>query len=240
LSPAIIGIVCFSLRPQDEHDEDRLEQLNTALVGQLADSGRGLVSSTRLSGRYALRVCILNHSTTAEDVEEVLHWLETTPVRGVPGPKAAYPRTAEVTAGWPVSGGETSAAVRSLPLLRDVEDRWADWLATVGRLRKLGAGVTVVRQWDVDRDFYLLLEGDADVYSHDRLLADMHSGDYFGELAALDWGASFGYPRLATVRARTDLTLLVLTDAELAELMAAVPVIAARIRATAGERASRM
>jgi CRP-like cAMP-binding protein len=68
----------------------------------------------------------------------------------------------------------------------------------------------------------------------------MHSGDYFGELAALDWGASFGYPRLATVRARTDLTLLVLTDAELAELMAAVPLIAARIRATAGERASRM
>jgi CRP-like cAMP-binding protein len=78
------------------------------------------------------------------------------------------------------------------------------------------------------------------VLSGERRLATMHSGDFFGELAALDWGASFGYPRLATIRARTDLSLLVLTDAELAELMEPVTEVAARIRATAGRRASRM
>ena len=84
-------------------------------------------------------------------------------------------------------------------------------------------GETVVRQWEVDRDFYLLLEGDADVFSQGRLLTTMQAGDFFGELAAMDWGATFGYPRLATVRARTDLVLLVLSDAELAELMASAP-----------------
>jgi CRP-like cAMP-binding protein len=68
----------------------------------------------------------------------------------------------------------------------------------------------------------------------------MEAGDFFGELAALDWGAGFGYPRLATVRARTDLELLVLTDTELAELMAGAPTVDTRVRAAAGTRASRI
>jgi CRP-like cAMP-binding protein len=56
----------------------------------------------------------------------------------------------------------------------------------------------------------------------------------------MDWGATFGYPRLATVRARTDLVLLVLSDAELADLMASAPAVDRRIRAAASERASRL
>lgn len=40
--------------------------------------------------------------------------------------------------------------------------------------------------------------------------------------------------------ARTDLGLLVLTDAELAELIAAVPLVDSRVRAVAGRRASRI
>jgi hypothetical protein len=243
LSPAALGIVCFRRRPAAETDERRLEGLNAALVTALADSGLGLVSSTRLAGRYALRACILNHSTTASDVEQVLGWLETATMPAIPPPPARGPvssKTADITAGWPVPSADIRAAIRSLPLLSGVDETWLDWVASVGRRRRIDAGATVVRQWDVDRDFYLLLDGDADVLSGERRLAMMHSGDFFGELAALDWGASFGYPRLATIRARTDLSLLVLSDAELAELMEAVPEVAARIRATAGQRASRM
>ncbi|MDX6365817.1 MAG: aromatic-L-amino-acid/L-tryptophan decarboxylase [Nocardioidaceae bacterium] len=243
LSPAALGIVCFRRRPATETDERRLESLNAALVTALADSGLGLVSSTRLTGRYALRACILNHSTTAADVEQVLGWLEMAPIPPTPPPSGRRPvssKTADVTAGWPVPSADFRAAIRSLPLLSGVDDTWLDWVASVGRRRRIEAGATVVRQWDVDRDFYLLLAGDAEVLSGERHLATMHAGDFFGELAALDWGASFGYPRLATIRARSDLTLLVLTDAELAELMEAVPEVSARIRATAGRRASRI
>jgi CRP-like cAMP-binding protein len=121
-----------------------------------------------------------------------------------------------------------------------VEDRWVRWIATVGRRRRLEEGDTVVRQWDIDRDFYLILDGRAEVLGAERLLATLASGDFFGELAALDWGASFGYPRLATVRAVTQLDVLVLTDAELAELMSAVPLVDRRIRAVAGRRAGRI
>jgi CRP-like cAMP-binding protein len=121
-----------------------------------------------------------------------------------------------------------------------VDPHWLTWVATVGRRRHLAAGEVVVRQWDVDRDFYLLLHGEADVVGSDRPLGRMHPGDFFGELAALDWGASFGYPRLATVTAATEVELLVLTDAELAELMAAAPLVRERIKAAAGERAARI
>ncbi len=240
MAPATLGVVCFRRHPPEEDDEQRLEQVNTALVRALADSGEGLVSSTRLSGRYAVRACILNHSTTTADVERVLGWLEKAPLaeeRAAPPP---YPRTADVTAGWPAVPASSLDGLRDVPLLAGVDDHWVRWVATVGRRRHVRAEETVVRQWEVDRDFYLLLSGEADVLGQDRLLATMHAGDFFGELAAMDWGASFGYPRLATVRASTDLELLVLTDAELVELMAAVPLVDSRVRAVAGRRSGRI
>jgi len=241
MSPATLGIVCFRRRSAEYHDEAAIEAFNTALVGDLADSGLGMVSSTRLFGRYALRICILNHTTTWTDVEVVLRRLETATVSIGAGSSDSHAhRTADVTAGWPEVGATGTEDIRSLPLLAHVDDQWVRWVATVGRRRHLAAGETVVRQWDIDRDFYLLLDGEADVFAGDRRLTTMVSGDFFGELAALDWGASFGYPRLASVQARTDLEVIVLTDAELGELMAAVPIVDARIRAVAGERAGRL
>ena len=247
LAPATLGIVGFRRHPPGRDDEEDLERANTTLVAALAESGEGLVSSTRLSGRYAVRLCVLNHSTTTSDVDRVLDWLQTATFPGVAdatspttGPAVQETKTADVGAGWPGPVAADVDQLRSQPLLADVEEDQLQWVASVGRRRVVAAGDTVVRQWEVDRDFYLLLEGDADVFSQGRLLTTMQAGDFFGELAAMDWGASFGYPRLATVRARTDLVLLVLSDAELAGLMASAPAVDRRIRAAAAVRASRL
>lgn len=241
MAPATLGIVCFRRHPPGLDDENQLEELNAALVAGLADSGVGLVSSTRLFGRYALRACILNHSTRWTDVEEVLRWFETAPVPSRPHhSEPQHSKAADVTSGWPAAPAATVERLRALPLLAGVDDRWVSWVGTVGRTRHVVAGETVVRQWNVDRDFYLLLSGSADVLGATGHLASLESGDFFGEIAALDWGASFGYPRLASVVARTDLELLVMTDAELTELMAAVPRVDALVRALAGERSSRI
>jgi glutamate/tyrosine decarboxylase-like PLP-dependent enzyme len=83
VTPATLGIVCFRRRLEDASAQDaaaRSEALNTSLVRALADSGVGMVSSTRVNGQYALRVCILNYRTRQEDVERVLSWLETAQV----------------------------------------------------------------------------------------------------------------------------------------------------------------
>jgi aromatic-L-amino-acid/L-tryptophan decarboxylase len=246
LTPATLGIVCFRRHPAGVDGEQELEHLNTALLAALAESGHGLVSSTRLRGRYAVRLCVLNHSTGPADVDAVLDWLERAPAPPYDGrtrrsgASALETRTADLTVGWPGAVGAEPEQLRSVPLLADVSEEVLGWVATVGRRRHVAAGDVVIRQWDVDRDFYLLLSGEADVLSEDRLLTTMRDGDFFGEVAALDWGASFGYPRLATVCARSDLVLLALTDAELAELMRSVPAIDRRVRAAAAERATRL
>ena len=77
LSPATLGVVCFRRRPQGVDEEGTLERLNSELDRRLAESGEGMVSSTRVDGRYALRICVLNHRSRAEDVERVLSWLES-------------------------------------------------------------------------------------------------------------------------------------------------------------------
>jgi aromatic-L-amino-acid/L-tryptophan decarboxylase len=239
MSPASLGILCFRRHPTGVDDESSLERLNTALVADLADSGEGMISSTRLLGRYCLRACILNHSTTEADVNRVLDWLATTPTRFSDTTVIHDARAADVNAGWPFPDAATTDNLRSLHLFAGVAEQWIRWVATVGRRRHLAAGDNVVRQWELDRDFYLLLEGTADVSVESRHLATIHGGDFFGELAALDWGASYGYPRLATVTARTDLELLVLTDSQLRELMAAVPAVGALIRSAAATRLRR-
>ena len=53
-----LGIVCF--RRVFDEDEDLL---NARLVAALEESGLGLVSSTRLKGRYTIRMCIMSHTT---------------------------------------------------------------------------------------------------------------------------------------------------------------------------------
>jgi glutamate/tyrosine decarboxylase-like PLP-dependent enzyme len=78
LSPAQLGVVCFRRR-LDGLDEADLERVNASLVERITQSGLAMISSTRLDGRYALRLCILNFRSRAEDVETVLRWLEEAP-----------------------------------------------------------------------------------------------------------------------------------------------------------------
>ena len=75
LSPASLGIVCFR-RVWSGVDESEIERRNVQLTLEFKASGVGLISSTRANGRYALRLCILNHRTARSDVDRVIDWLE--------------------------------------------------------------------------------------------------------------------------------------------------------------------
>jgi aromatic-L-amino-acid/L-tryptophan decarboxylase len=75
-SPASLGIVCFRRRDPGVDDEAEIERRNMLLIRRLADSGDGMISSTRVNGRLTLRTCVLNHRTRLDDVERVIDWLE--------------------------------------------------------------------------------------------------------------------------------------------------------------------
>ena len=237
LTPAKLGVVCFRRRAEGM-DEDRLEQLNRSLAEGLAASGQGLVSSTRLRGRFALRMCVLNHTSAARDVERVLEWFERAPLPPAavepPALPQTYDRDPPVATSWPnrrlaVAGVLDTDRLRRLPLFQSLTEAELERIASLAGERAVDAGDVIVEQWDATREFYVVLEGTAVVRTAERHLDDIRPGDFFGEIAALDWGASFGYARLATVTATTPMRLLVLTSADLLVLMEEIPQINAQV-----------
>jgi glutamate/tyrosine decarboxylase-like PLP-dependent enzyme len=78
LCPRQLSIVCFRYIPPGAMPTgDELDRLNLGLVEALRQTGRAFLSSTRLNGRVALRLCFVNWRTTAVDVEEVIGLLKT-------------------------------------------------------------------------------------------------------------------------------------------------------------------
>ena len=242
LTPAKLGVVCFRRHPEGM-DEDRLERLNQQLAERLATSGQGLVSSTRLRGRFALRMCVLNHTSRTQDVERVLDWFERAPLPPAtakpPTPPPAYDRDPPVAESWPnhrLAGGLDTARLRRLPLFQRLTATELERITGLAGERAVAAGEVILEQWDGTREFYVVLEGTAVVRTAERHLDDIGPGDFFGELAALDWGASFGYARLATVTATSPMRLLLLASADLLVLMEEIPEIAAQVHRAARDR----
>ena len=67
VAPAPLNIVCFRYAVAG-WDEAALERLNQEILYQLQEQGIAVPSSTRLNGRFALRVANVNHRTRREDL----------------------------------------------------------------------------------------------------------------------------------------------------------------------------
>ena len=56
--------------------EEYLEEINKTVLARMFWEDPAFVSSTSLHGTFALRLCILNHTTTWDDVRETLETIE--------------------------------------------------------------------------------------------------------------------------------------------------------------------
>ena len=73
LSPPSLGVLCFRYRPQGvEWSPSRIEKLNEALQARVIESKTAMISSTRLRDVYSLRLCIMSHQTTWDDVRATI------------------------------------------------------------------------------------------------------------------------------------------------------------------------
>ena len=225
-----LGIVSF--RRLFDEDEDLL---NARLVTELEESGIGLVSSTRLKGRYTIRMCIMSHTSGREDVDRVLDFIEQADIgAGRIGALSAYERHPDVTLSG-IRGRATDGPAR-FTLLESLSEEEAGWVVARGEEREIPAGETVVEQWDTSQDFFLIMSGKVDVSVDGERVAQMGPDEFFGEVAALDWGAGFGYPRIARVVAAEPLEVLVYPGEKLRELFVIVPAVERVIRAAVEHR----
>ena len=72
-----LGIVCFRVNPAGaDLDEKALDKINRTVLARMFWDDPAFMSSTMLHGSFALRMCIINHNTTWDDVRETLEAVE--------------------------------------------------------------------------------------------------------------------------------------------------------------------
>lgn len=77
LSPARMGIVCFRVRPPGVTDPAELDRINEAVNQEVVARGQHFISSTRLDGRFSLRICVLGFRTRKSDIEALVESLRS-------------------------------------------------------------------------------------------------------------------------------------------------------------------
>jgi CRP/FNR family transcriptional regulator, cyclic AMP receptor protein len=95
----------------------------------------------------------------------------------------------------------------------------------------LPAGKALTKEGERGREFFVILEGRADVRSDTRLLRPLGPGDFLGEIALVTDSA-----RTATVTALTPIRALVVTDRAFRELLRKHPDIQGKVLAALGDR----
>ena len=76
MTPVSLGIVCFRVNPGDGRDEHSLDDINRNVLAQVFWDELAFFSSTSLKGVFTLRMCIINHTTTWDDVRRTLDLVE--------------------------------------------------------------------------------------------------------------------------------------------------------------------
>jgi CRP/FNR family cyclic AMP-dependent transcriptional regulator len=115
-------------------------------------------------------------------------------------------------------------AMAHVPLFSRLSKRELRKIAMLADEVDLRAGKELTREGARGREFFVLLEGTADVRSNTRLLPPLGPGDFFGEIALVS-----DVPRTATVTTTTPVRALVITDRSFRELLHSSPEIQGKV-----------
>jgi CRP-like cAMP-binding protein len=121
--------------------------------------------------------------------------------------------------------------IKRAPLFARCSKRELQEIASVADEIDLPQGKELTRQGETGREFFVLIEGSADVHRNGKKINTMRDGDFFGEIALLQ-----DRPRTATVTATTPVRALVLTDRAFRTLMRRMPSIQPKVLEALAER----
>jgi CRP-like cAMP-binding protein len=114
--------------------------------------------------------------------------------------------------------------IRSVPLFEHCSQRDLDQIASIADEIDLPEGKELTREGKPGREFFVLIEGDADVRKGNRRINRLGPGDFFGEIALVT-----NRPRTATVLAKSPVRALVVTARDFKQLLERQPDIHGKI-----------
>ncbi len=128
---------------------------------------------------------------------------------------------------------DTKEILKKTALFGALSDKELNDVLATARQRTYDAGAAIVRQGDPGaRGFYLILEGRVDVLREGNKVAEMGTGEFFGEMALLLEDTA----RTADVTAAQQTTCLVMTQWDFRALLRSHPDMAASIMIELAQR----
>ena len=121
--------------------------------------------------------------------------------------------------------------IRKVPLFSKLKKKELEDVAHLADELDLPEGKTMAIEGDRGREFFVLLEGEAEVTRGEQRINTMRDGDFFGEIALVTQ-----MPRTASVTATTPVRVLVITERDFAALIKRSPDIARGVAEALAER----
>jgi len=121
--------------------------------------------------------------------------------------------------------------IKHTPLFANCSKRELEEIAHLADEIDLREGKEMTRQGSPGREFFVLLEGEAEVTKDGRVINHLSGGDFFGEIALVD-----DSPRTATVTATTPVRALVITDRSFRRLLKDQPELQSKVLAALAAR----
>jgi CRP/FNR family cyclic AMP-dependent transcriptional regulator len=122
-------------------------------------------------------------------------------------------------------------ALRGSPLFHGLARSELAQLAKETEDLELGPGKALCEEGETAREFFVILDGEAEVTKDGHRLAALGPGDFFGEIALIEHST-----RTATVTATTPVRFFVLTSRAFAALLDNNPGVARKVLRTLAKR----
>jgi CRP/FNR family transcriptional regulator, cyclic AMP receptor protein len=121
--------------------------------------------------------------------------------------------------------------IRRVPLFSSASKAELAEIASIADEIDLPEGKTIIKEGDAGREFFVLIEGTADVERGGRKVASIGPGDFVGEIALIA-----KTPRNATITTTSPVRALVITDRAFRQLLDHSPQIQIGVLQALAER----
>ncbi len=115
-------------------------------------------------------------------------------------------------------------ALKRIPLFEDLSRRELIELARISEDVEVPEGKVLCKEGELGHEFFVIVEGEAEVTRRGKHLATDGRGDFFGEISLLEKSR-----RVATVTAKTPLRFFVLTGHDFRHLLDQNPTVERKV-----------